>query len=84
MKALQKPKGCCYRTFALWRVRVVEQHSVLGIFQHPEGTNFSTTERVACFHVYMIAVMACSAIFYGADGMSVCPCNRSFFQTFCL
>ena len=72
MRELQAEEGFWKRTYRLSIVRITEQHSVLGIFGHPEGTNFSTAERVACFHIYLIAVMACSALFYGQEKPTVC------------
>ena len=58
----QDKVGICRKSFRLLRVRIYEDHTILSVFQHAEGTNFSTRERIACLFIYMIAVTACSAM----------------------
>ena len=72
LKVLKKPyNGICIKSFRLFKVRVYEDHTILSVFQHAEGTNYSSRERIACLHLYMIAVMASTAVFYVGGSATV-------------
>ena len=66
--------GLCKKSLKLFKVRVYEDHTILSVFQHAEGTNYSSRERIACLHLYLISVMACSAMYVNEN-------FTNFFQT---
>ena len=70
IKILQKNyHGICKKSFRLCKVRIYEDHAILSVFQHAEGTNFSSKERIACLHLYMIALMAASALYVNINSI---------------
>ena len=51
----------CRQSCRLLKLRLHEEHALISILNHKEGTNFSTRERVACFHLFIVLVMAVAA-----------------------
>ena len=71
--------GLCKKSLKLFKVRVYEDHTILSVFQHAEGTNYSSRERIACLHLYLISVMACSAMYVNAKNLF---CRENFANFF--
>ncbi len=65
VRVLQSPMGLTRKLFRLFAYRLQDDHSVLSLFARSEGTNYSTKQRVMILHLYLIVVMAVSALFYG-------------------
>ena len=67
VKVLNNDKGLTRKLFQLFAIRLQDDHSVLSLFARSEGTNYGTTQRVMILHLYLIMVMAVSALFYGTE-----------------
>lgn len=55
----------------IWRTFLVymkDYHTILSVFASNEHTNFSNRQRVACCFMYLITIIAISALFYGRRG----------------
>ena len=58
----KRDTGTCSKAYELLKVRIYEDHTLLSVFQHAEGTNYSSRERIASLHLYLVAVMAAAAL----------------------
>ena len=53
-------------------IKLRNDHTVLGLCARNEGTNIGTGTRVLLFHLYIVTILAVSALFYGKTTNSVC------------
>ena len=57
----------CKLTCKLWVVYLRNDHTLLSLFVRSSGTNFTTRQRIACFYMYLMTLLAVDAIFYGQE-----------------
>ena len=62
LDVLESDSPICSRWYRLFRLQIFEDHIILSVFQSGEATNLSTQERIACLHLYIVAVMATAAL----------------------
>ncbi len=55
----------CFLQLKLYKIYLYDIHSLLSVFQHSEGTNFSKRQRLGAFFLYLCTIMVSSAAFYG-------------------
>ena len=63
---------CCKSCKLFWKVYLRNEHPLIAIFFRAHGTNFSTKQRAAVLHVYLLTIVGTSAFFYGRSKPTVC------------
>jgi len=78
IKTVRKDNNLCLNQLRLWRIYLSDNHTLLSVFQHSEGSNYSPRERVATFYLYLCTIMVSSAAFYGVEQQRFGDVTASF------
>eukprot|EP01083_Nonionella_stella_P286662 975617_1 len=68
----------CVLQLRLYKIYLYDMHTLLSVFQHSEGTNYSKRERLASFFLYLCTIMVSSAAFYGVEQQRFGDVTASF------
>eukprot|EP01083_Nonionella_stella_P286664 975634_1 len=78
IKSIRKDNKLCTNQLKLFKIYLQNNHTLLSIFQHSEGTGYSKRQRVASFYLYLSTIMVSSAAFYGVEQQKFGDITASF------
>ena len=74
-------RSLCRLHYHLYKIYLRNDHTLLSMFQRTAGTNFSTKQRIACFYMYLVSIIAATAVFYGVEHKVTQDITASFFTS---
>ena len=63
--------GYCSRLYALYKLKLINQHVLISCCNRSPGTNYSWKSRLMVFCTYCFYIMALEAVFYGTQQKTV-------------